>query len=147
MDRSTSDQLALRDLVDAYAAAADARDADAFTALFLPDATLSAHRGDEDPGVYAGTARLAEIPQRLGRYRLTFHVVTNHHFEIDGDTATGGALCQAHHLTDDDDADRATDLVLNIRYHDRYARTPDGWRFATRDVRIIWTSEGPATVW
>jgi len=40
----------------------------------------------------------------------------------------------------------ATDLVLTIRYHDAYARTPDGWRFARREVHILWTSEHPVAV-
>jgi hypothetical protein len=144
MPNTMVDERALRDLVDGYAAAADAGDSEAFTQLFLPEATLSARRGDEAPAVYVGSARLAEIPARLARYRRTFHVVTNHRFEIEGDIATGGALCQAHHVSDGDGG--ATDLVLTISYHDRYARTAAGWRFATRDVHILWTTEHPVTI-
>jgi hypothetical protein len=145
MDSSeVADRLALHDLALAYAATADRRDAAGFTDLFLPDATLTARRGDGEPGVYTGTERLAEIPQRLARYHETVHVVTNHRCEIDGDDATGEAACRAHHVTVGDAG--ATDLVLTIRYRDAYRRTPDGWRFAMRDVHILWTSEEPVSL-
>ncbi len=139
-----ADRQVLRALVDAYAAAADTRDVERFVSLFLPDATLSAHRGEDEPAVYTGAARLAEIPERLGRYRHTLHVVGHHWCDIDGDGAIGEAGCRAHHVSDGDDG--ATDLVLTIRYHDAYARTPDGWRFARREVHILWTSEHPVAV-
>jgi SnoaL-like domain len=152
-----ADRLALQDLVIAYASAADRRDVAGFTALFLPDATLTARRGDGEASAYAGTERLAEVPQRLSRYHQTFHVVTNHRCEIDGDTATGEAVCQAHHLTTgrsgrvesdpiESDDGRTRDLMLAIRYTDAYQRTTGGWRFATRDVHILWTSEGPVAI-
>ena len=145
MDSATvADRLALHDLVVAYASMADCRDASGFTDLFLPDATLTARRGDGEPAVYRGTARLAEIPERLSRYDQTFHAVTNDFAEVDGDHATGGASCQAHHLTNSTDG--ATDLVLTIRYADTYQHTPSGWRFATRAVHIIWTTEQPVTL-
>ena len=138
------DRLALRALVDAYAAAADGRDVDRFVGLFLPDATLSARRGDGSPAVYTGAARLAEIPERLGRYRHTFHDIGHQWAEIAGDRATGEVGCRAHHITDHEEV--AIDLVLTIRYRDVYARTPAGWRFASRDVHIVWTTEEPVTV-
>jgi len=138
------DHLALRALVDAYAAAADGRDIERFVGLFLPDATLSARRGDGSPAVYAGAARLAEIPERLSRYRHTFHDIGHQWSEIVGDRATGEVGCRAHHVSEHEGG--ATDLILTIRYRDVYARTPAGWRFASRDVHIVWTTEEPVTV-
>jgi hypothetical protein len=137
------ERCALRDLVEDYAAAADQRDTAMFTGLFLADATLSIHRQDGVPVLYTGLDRLSEIPERLARYRQTLHLVGNHRVTIDGDTAHGEATCQAHHLSDHEDG--ITDLVLTIRYQDVYARTPVGWRFATRQVHILWQSEGPVT--
>jgi len=139
-----ADRLAIHDLSDGYADATDRRDPVAFAALFLPDATLSIIRDGAEPSVYAGHERLAEIPRLLERYRLTLHVVTNHHCSIDDDEARGGAICQAHHLVDRDDGS-TSDLVLTIRYRDGYARTPVGWRIATREVHILWTSTEPVT--
>lgn len=138
------DRQALRALVDAYAAAADGRDVAAFLALFTSDAELSVQRGDGEPAVYAGAARLAHIPARLRRYRHTFHDVGYHSCEIDGNAAIGTAGCQAHHVTED--AAGATDLVLTIRYRDAYLRNADGWRFSRRAVHILWTSDHPVAV-
>ncbi|MGZ4683125.1 MAG: nuclear transport factor 2 family protein [Acidimicrobiales bacterium] len=135
---AVADRLALSDLADGYAAAADRRDGVAFAALFLPEATLTIVRDGAEPSVHTGHEQLARIPEMLRRYRLTLHVVTNHQCTIDGDEAHGGAICQAHHLVDGDDG--TTDLVLNIRYHDTYARTGAEWRIATREVHILWTS-------
>ena len=33
--------------------------------------------------------------------------------------------------------------MLTIRYLDAYARHGDAWRFASREVHILWTSELP----
>ena len=41
------------------------------------------------------------------------------------------------------DGSTATDVVLTICYLDAYARTADGWRFARREVQILWTREHP----
>ena len=139
-----AERLALRDLVDAYGASADRRDPATFTALFLPDATLTVHHGESPPVAYVGHDRLAEIPERLGRYRQTLHLMSNHRVDIDGDTAEGEAACQAHHLTDQEGG--TVDLVMTIRYRDTYSRTVSGWRFATRQVHILWRSEGPVTL-
>jgi hypothetical protein len=146
-DAELADRLAIHRLSDAYADAADRRDAVAFSGLFLPDATLQVIRDGAEPSTFVGHDRLAEIPAMLARYRTTLHVVTNHHCTLDRDLAHGGAICQAHHLIDDaTGADPTTsDLVLNIRYRDSYARTGAGWRFATREVHILWTSTGPVT--
>jgi hypothetical protein len=146
-DPSIADRLAIHQLSDGYADAADRRDPVAFSDLFLPDATLSVLRGGADPSSYVGRDQIAAIPRMLERYRLTLHVVTNHHCSVDGDEARGGAVCQAHHLVDDASGPSpgTTDLVLHIRYRDTYARATTGWHFATREVHILWTSTGPVT--
>src|SRR5690606_25663005 len=62
----------------AYAAAADRRDVAAFVAVFTADATLrvSAPGAPEDvQRTYRGTDQLAGVPERLGRYHRTFHVL------------------------------------------------------------------------
>jgi len=136
-----ADRLALSDLADGYADAADRRDPVAFAALFLPHATLTVVRDGAEPSVHTGHTQLARIPEVLGRYRQTLHVVTNHHATIKGDQARGRAICQAHHLVDGDEG--TTDLVLNIRYRDTYSRTAAGWRIATREVHILWAATLP----
>lgn len=140
-----ADRLALRELVDRYASAVDARDADAFAALFTPDAVLAVYeREDAEPVVeYRGHDALRDVMDLLRHYSATFHLMANHLCAIRApDGATGETYCMAHHLTEA--AGGATDLVMYIRYRDAYTRTGDGWRFARRDVLRQWTEERPA---
>ena len=140
----TADVLALRALVDRYASAVDARDADAFAALFTPGAVLAVYESeDADPVVeYRGHEALRGVMGLLSTYSSTFHLMANHLCATAGAEATGEVYCMAHHLTED--AGGATDLVMYIRYRDAYERTPGGWRFARRDVLRQWTEERPA---
>jgi SnoaL-like domain len=137
-----SDRIELRDLVDGYARAADRSDRVALESLFLPDATLTVTRPGADPFTYVGVPALGEIIPKLDRYVRTFHVVANHWCSVSGTRGTGEAYCQAHHVLA---GEPATDVVLTIRYVDGYARTGEGWRFASREVHILWTTELPLT--
>ena len=139
-----ADRLALRTLVDRYAATVDARDAGAFAALFTAEAVLAVYETEDGEPVveYRGHEGLREVMGLLRSFTSTFHLMANHLCEIEGDRADGEVYCMAHHLTEDGAA--ATDLVMYIRYRDAYARTPDGWRFARRDVLRQWTEERPA---
>ena len=140
MDRGeVADRLEIRDLIDHYATAVDARDADAFAGLFLPKGTLVVYEpGVEEPVVeFTGTEQLRRVMDLVTAFAETFHVMANHRSRVAGDTATGETYCLAHHLTEQ--GDDAEDLVMFIRYHDTYVRTEDGWRFDTRQVRRAWT--------
>ena len=120
-DGGSDDRTALRALVEAYSFAADRRDPEAFAALFSEDATLTIHdAGGADARSYAGRAALAEVPQRLGRYDRTLHLVHNHDVHIDGDEASGEVYCTAHHVIGG--GPDASDRVLTICYLDRYTR-------------------------
>jgi len=143
-ERELSDRMALRALVDRYAAAVDARDADAFAALFLAAGVLAVYEDEGAPPAveYRGTPELRGVMDLLRFYARTFHLMANHLCEVDGDEASGETYCLAHHLTQDERG--ASDLVMLIRYRDAYARTDDGWRFARRDVLREWTGERPA---
>ncbi len=124
----------LRALVDGYAVAADAGDADAFAALFAPDAVLVVVGADGvERSRYAGRDELATVPGKLARYDRTLHLVSTHAVEVGdaGDRATGVAYCEAHHLA------AGTDKVLFIRYDDTYTRTGDRWLISSRTVRTL----------
>jgi hypothetical protein len=149
-----TDRLELRELVDAYAFAADRGDGDWFRSLWLPDARLTIHDGDGPArSTLDGVDVIAEVPSRLSRYLVTLHLVANHMGWADPDSggraATGEAYCLAHHVSaaesDGDGEDREhDDYVMAIRYVDRYGRDGDGrWRFATREVRREWTRHEP----
>jgi hypothetical protein len=141
------DRFALRELVDAYAMAVDALDVEWFASLWAPDAVLAVHdasgearrwQGDEIGGMVAG----------VRRYRRTFHFVGNHRAQCEGDVVSGRTYCFAHHINEVDDPASGQDVrdrVVAIRYDDRYEQSDDDrhWRFARRDVRILWRMSHP----
>lgn len=142
------DRLAIHDLVQTYALAADRRDADAFADCFSPDARLHVI----DPAgfvlrTYQGREEIRTIPGLLARYDRTLHHVTTHHAAIldGGHHATGVTYCSAHHIAVADDG-AASDRILEIRYLDEYLRVGGGWEITDREVRTDWTELRPVSL-
>ena len=123
----------MRDLAHRYAAAVDDRDFPAVAALFAPDGVLALAQPPKhlDPvvehvgpsGVLAAMALLDGVPR-------TFHAVVGQVY----DGTRGRIACVAHHLLER--AGVLTDQVWHLRYLDDYVETPDGWRFARREVHV-----------
>jgi ketosteroid isomerase-like protein len=144
VDQDAPDRTLLRDLVDAYALAADRRDDTAFVALFTPDATLTITQDGAPAATFAGADGLRAATAPLDAYRATMHFVGNHVCAVDGDAATGTTYCLANHLRPTGAG--VENLRMVIRYDDRYARDGDGrWRFTARDLAILWTEVAPAS--
>jgi hypothetical protein len=134
-----ADRVALRDLVDAYGIAVDDRDAAAYTAMFVPDGRLTVYAfGSETPTADYRGEGLGGLIEFVSRYPATLHFVGNHVCELDGDAASGQTYCLAHHLRGDDST-----MLLVARYRDVYARVDGGWRFASRDCRLLWREDRP----
>ena len=133
------DHVEIRRLVDRYAACMDALDLDGFEALWAPDAVLEIH---EDGPAAPATGRLKAgrhfhlAFERLAAYQRTLHHVTTHLVHVDGDRASGTTCCEAHHVDRPGGTD-ATDLVMHIRYEDRFVRHAGSWRFAHRRVGVL----------
>jgi 3-phenylpropionate/cinnamic acid dioxygenase small subunit len=142
MGASVSDRLELGDLAYAYATALDERDVEGFAALFTRDGHLGVYEPDaEQPLLGYDGADIARAVGLLDDYGETMHVVSNHRVEVDGERASGVVYCRAHHTTVRDGA--RFDLVMTIRYHDRYRRTPAGWRFSHRKIVRLWNELRP----
>jgi uncharacterized protein (TIGR02246 family) len=140
-EQMTADRGALRDLADAYAHAVDGRDPDAVAVLFTEEGRLVSrlHGGDE-PIVRTGRREIAAaLTAGLARYVVTTHIVGGQVVELSGDMATGTTVCLAHHVYERDGARRM--LVMAVRYTDFYARQPDGWRFAQRELVLDWRQD------
>jgi hypothetical protein len=131
----TDDRIALRYLVEAYARAADTRDAALVVECFVDGGTLTVHWLDREATTMCMPGDAGHIPRGLSRYDRTMHFVGNHHAEIDGDRASGETYCVAHHITGLDDH------VMGIRYEDTYRREPVGWKFVDRHLRLVWTQD------
>ncbi|MBS1848752.1 MAG: nuclear transport factor 2 family protein [Actinobacteria bacterium] len=123
-----------------YAAAVDGRDAEAFVALFAADATLTVP--GPEPWILTGRDELRAIIDGVAGFVATLHFVGQSTYRIDGDDATGEVACLAHHLSMR--GAQAVDQVWVIRYHDAYRHTDEGWRFARRDIELLWTEDHPA---
>jgi uncharacterized protein (TIGR02246 family) len=136
-----ADILALQDLAHQYAHNVDRRNAEALAALFTEDCLL-----DGSGYLAKGREAIAAIPPMLDRrYLKTFHQVSNHRIDVNGDEATGEVYAVSHHLRKEAD-DSLTDYVMMMRYHDRYVRQGGAWRFAHRQIHMDWTETRPAAL-
>lgn len=131
------DRQDLRVLVEGYARAADRRDGDGFAAVFTGDGTLVV--GEHE---IRGHDELVRVPPRLSRYRVTVHVVANHHVElVDGDLARGEVLGTASHVHDVSGVERVH--VIHLRYDDRYRRVDGVWRIEHRRLVVLFEEDHP----
>lgn len=144
-----ADRLAIRELVDRYARAADRVDGEGAAALFTEQGALRIfERGTEAPvRERIGREAIATAFAGLSRYDVTLHVVANHLIELDGDAATGETYCLAHHVRTIGEGDDAhpSDHLMAIRYLDTYERTVQGWRIAQRHLQLEFTEERPVS--
>jgi hypothetical protein len=121
-------------------------DLDVFPRLFVPDGSLVVRApGREKPlGVFHGPGPdgVGLIARLLRRhYQSTLHNVTTHQARIDGDVATGTTYCLAYHVVAGEDGGALE--TLGVRYEERFVRTPDGWRFHTREATRLWSQTTP----
>ena len=111
------------------------RDRARLASLFTPDGAL---RMPNIPAEMVGREQIRTGGERL-QAQWDFFVQTTHPgtIQLDGDIATGRAYIQ--------ELARARDGRQGLNYaiyHDRYRRTPDGWKFTERlyEVRYLDTS-------
>jgi hypothetical protein len=130
------DRLAVADLAARYAVAVDLRDFDRLREVFIAECRLDTGRA-----VREGIDSVLEAMEGLHRYEATNHVVGQQLLERHDADIRGLTYCTAHHLGTDGDI--RTDTVMHIRYHDRFVRTDEGWRIATRRLEIVWTDRQP----
>jgi uncharacterized protein (TIGR02246 family) len=140
------DRLALRQLVEAYAHAADRRKNELSAELFTEDGLLAIFDGDpegkEPTRTRRGRRQIADAMVSLERYSSTTHIVGQQSVEFDtadADRATGETYCLAHHVTETDDGQSM--YIMSIRYLDRYLRVDGVWRFEERRLAVDWTDD------
>jgi SnoaL-like domain len=144
---TVEDTTFLSRLVDAYADAVDRRDAAALLALFTPQGRVRVQsEGGPVESSYEGAA-VSDLLGTVADYDRTFHHVGGRVFEAgdqgDGVRAQGRIHCVAHHYQRT--ANGPVDLVMMIRYLDKYDRTVEGsWLIADRQVVVDWTELHPA---
>ncbi|GHE14396.1 nuclear transport factor 2 family protein [Streptomyces alanosinicus] len=115
-------------------------DYDRFASLFTAD---GAWRMPEIPLEFVGREEIRTAVERLqGNWEFFVQTVHPGAVRIEGDTAAGRA-----HVAE---FGRMRDGSSHLNYvlcHDRYRRTPDGWRFTERvyEIRYVDTTPLPGT--
>ena len=111
------------------------RDWDRFASLFTPDGAWVMPHIDVE--LVGRDVIRTEVERLRGTWVFFVQNVHPGVIELDGDTATGRAYIQEFGRF----RDGSSNLNYSL-YHDRYQRTPEGWRFAERryEVRYVDTS-------
>jgi hypothetical protein len=134
--QAIADRVEIEALRGEYTDAGMMGDYDRFAALFTADGTMRWPHINKE---FLGREEIrAAIEQGQGLW--DYFVQTTHPgtIQIDGDTATGRAyIAEFGHLRDGN-----SHLNYAI-YHDRYQRTPDGWKFAERLYEVKYVDTTP----
>lgn len=127
----TDDVEAIRALVHRYAELIDLGELDALAALFADGTWSSPGRGtplrgsDQVRRAYDGVILYDGIPS-------TKHVISNVTIEIADDRS--GATARSYFTVLQARPDFALQAIIAGRYHDRFDRVDDTWRFADRQI-------------
>jgi ketosteroid isomerase-like protein len=118
----------IREVLARLARGTDRRDAALIRSCYHADAV-------DDHGAFRGSPdEFAEwVPKTLAIFESTMHVLGNVSIEIDGDAAKVESYCTAHHVFPREAPGGARDMVLGLRYLDRFERRNGGsWLIARR---------------
>jgi len=131
-----ADRVEIEALRGEYTDAAMMRDYDRLASLFTPDGALRIPDANiELPGREEIRAWGERVPAVVDYLVQTTHPGT---IRLDGDTASGRAyICELIRLRDG-----SSHLNYAI-YHDRYQRTPHGWKFTERVYEIRYLDTTP----
>ncbi len=125
-----ADRAAIADRMYRYARATDWYEPERHRDVFTDDCVFASPHSGDLRGVDAVVEWMDTV---LARFDATQHLIGNISIDFTGDDeATAVSYVQAWHRHVD--PDRGDDLVLWGEYHDRWVRSPDGWRIAVRRV-------------
>jgi ketosteroid isomerase-like protein len=136
--QAIADRVEIEALRGEFTDAAMMRDYDRLASLFTPDGAL---RMPNIPAELAGQAEIRAWGARVPDF-VDFLVQNTHPgtIKLDGDTASGRAYMSEIGRT----RDGRSELNYAI-YHDRYQRTPDGWKFTERVYEVRYHDTTPLT--
>ena len=134
--RAIADRLEIEALRGEFSDASMRLDFDRFASLFTQDGAWRMPHIGEDlvsrDGIRAGVERLRPLWE--------FFVQSVHQgtLELDGDIAAGRSYVSEFGRFRD-----GSSTLNHSVYHDRYERTPDGWKFAERVYEVRYVDNGP----
>jgi len=136
--QAIADRVEIEALRGEYTDAAMMRDYDRMASLFTPDGAL---RMPNVPVELVGQEQIRGWGERVPGF-VEFLVQNTHAgvIRLDGDAASGRAyMSELIRLRD------GRSQVNYAIYHDRYQRTPDGWKFTERVYEVRYLDETPLT--
>jgi hypothetical protein len=124
----------ITDVVKALARGTDRLDREQMAGCYHSD-------GTDDHNVFRGTGtEFAQwVVDTLPHFQATMHFIGPPRIRRDGDRAKVDTYCVAHHVSRPDDAGQQTDMVLGLRYVDRFERRDGRWLIAARVCAFDWT--------
>lgn len=133
--QAIADRVEIEALRGEFSDASMMHDYDRFASLFTEDGVV---RMPHIEAEIAGREKIrAEVERLRGMWEFFVQTVHPGVIELDGDTATGRTYIDEFGRFQDDS-------ILNYAiYHDRYRRTPDGWKFAERVYEIRYLDTTP----
>jgi ketosteroid isomerase-like protein len=136
---SDADRQAIVDVCTTYALALDTRDWDRLRTCFTDDAVANYAERSATDGYDAieTTCRAALEPLTCSQ-----HLLGNHLVVVNGDEAESTCYFQAQHVKEG--LDGGSLYTVAGRYNDRFVRTNNGWRIASRTLTVMWTSGNEA---
>jgi hypothetical protein len=122
----------ITDVVKRLARGTDRLDRELMAACYHPD-------GYDDHNSFrgSGTEFADWVCEVLPHFTATHHFIADPCVRLDGDVAQVDTYCIAHHVRDD------SDMVLALRYVDRFERRDGHWLIARRVCAFDWTYTVP----
>ena len=122
----------ITDVIKRLARGTDRLDEALMASCYHPD-------GFDDHNAFRGSgAEFARwVMTALCHFTATMHFIGPPYIRVEGSGAHADTYCVAHHLTD------ATDMVIGLRYVDRFERRDGVWLIARRVCAFDWTYTVP----
>jgi hypothetical protein len=122
----------IKDVVKRLARGTDRLDEALMASCYHPD-------GFDDHNSFrgSGTDFAKWVCDVLPHFEATHHFIADPYIRLDGDVAQVDTYCEAHHVGID------TDMVLGLRYVDRFERRDGRWLIAKRVCAFDWTHTVP----
>lgn len=117
----------ITDVVKRLARGTDRLDAEMMASCYHPD-------GIDDHNAFrgSGTEFAAWVLEALAAFEATHHFVADPYIRLDGSTAQVDSYCIAHHIGTD------SDLVIGLRYVDRFEKRSGRWLISRRVCAFDW---------
>jgi hypothetical protein len=128
----------ITDVIKDLARGTDRLDRELMASCYHPD-------GTDDHNVFRGTGtEFAQwVVDTLPHFQATMHFVASPRIRRDGDVAQVDTCCVAHHVSAPDADGQQSDMVLGLRYVDRFERRDGTWLIAARVCAFDWTVTVP----